>query len=151
MLRFGDLTLRLKTDTPFVNPLSATDVTGDGVTTPRDALRILNAINSLAAGSDGTLPTAVSPADLAAGYLDVNGDGRVTPSDALKIINRLAANDAVTQSEPLEPPIGAPGVGQGVFAADPQRQPLFSQGSPPSDLAFEDDDEWWLPIGITDV
>ncbi len=141
VLTFNDLTLRIATDTPFVNPLSATDVTGDGVTTARDALRIINAINSLPGGSDGTLPSDVTVADLAGGYLDVNGDGRVTAGDALMVINRLSADDPAGQPEPSR-------------MDRPNR--AIAVAWPQIDDAFDDEEDWWLspptflPTSITE-
>jgi ELWxxDGT repeat protein len=69
------------------NPEVPTDVDHDGVTSPLDALLVINELNERLVSSlvDGALPDspATSP------FLDVNDDGFVAPGDALIIINAL--------------------------------------------------------------
>lgn len=69
---------------PWQNPRTVTDVNGDNLITPTDALLIINYLNG---GGARLLP--VSGATSIFGFLDVKPDGLVTPSDALQIINQL--------------------------------------------------------------
>jgi hypothetical protein len=61
-----------------------TDANGDGVTSPIDALQIINSLEGF--GTPGT------------GYLDVNGDGEVTQADADAVIDSI--NDASDDRSP---------------------------------------------------
>lgn len=58
------------------------DVNGDGMTSPIDALLVINRLNTIAEN--------LEEGDLA---LDLNGDESITPLDALLVINRLNASD----------------------------------------------------------
>ena len=69
------------------NPSNRFDVTGDGLVTPIDALRILNHLNLT--GGNGIL---VQPGDVGPDYFDVNGDGSITANDVLLVLNNLAAS-----------------------------------------------------------
>lgn len=64
---------------PQHNSLMPLDASGDSLTTPIDALSIINAINS------------ISPASylVSAGFVDTNNDQLLTPLDALLVINYL--------------------------------------------------------------
>ena len=68
---------------PRFNAVSPTDVNGDGVTTPLDALLVVNRLNGLA--SKGMQ------------YQDVNNDGVTSPLDALLVINYL---DSIRSKNP---------------------------------------------------
>lgn len=92
------------------NPLNALDVSGDGATSPLDALIIINFLNAFGSISDPLAPTPHV-------YLDVDGDGFIAPLDVLWIFNELNA----------QPPIPAPlagsgGEGEGEGEASPSPQ-----------------------------
>lgn len=70
---------------PWYNGLEPRDVTDDGLVTPIDALRIINALNR---GEGGALPID-RPRPLQMPFYDVNRDGYLTPIDALQVINYL--------------------------------------------------------------
>lgn len=65
-----------------VTDLSVPDINGDGFTSPLDALRVINYLNSGKSPPEGAGISFLEPED-------VNGDGRVTPLDALLVINAL--------------------------------------------------------------
>ena len=71
-------TLLLETDT-YKNPVNGLDTTYDGFVTARDALLVINHLNS---ASGGTVPVIDA-------YLDVNGNGTITALDVLLIINDI--------------------------------------------------------------
>jgi hypothetical protein len=73
----------LENDKPFHNDNNPEDVNGDGDVTARDALVIINYLNTYG-------PGPVGEGDPAFGY-DVNNDGLVTSLDALLVINELNA------------------------------------------------------------
>ena len=68
------------------NPASVTDVNADGMTTPIDALFILNELNS---GGARSLVAGEDPSS--AVFYDVNGDSFLSPMDALVVLNKLNA------------------------------------------------------------
>lgn len=70
----------------------ARDVSGDGMVSPSDALRVINYINA------GLGPNPPAPGNFPPPYYDVNGDGRVSPADVLAIFNFL--NDPVLSKFP---------------------------------------------------
>jgi hypothetical protein len=74
---------------PFQNPVDIHDVNADGITTPLDALLIINRLNSISRdGSiDNNLLTAQVNQDMP--FVDVTADGAITPLDALRVINQL--------------------------------------------------------------
>jgi len=71
-------------DSPHHNPANPSDVSGDDMVSPLDALLVINAINT---HGSGAIPAGM-PANL---YVDVNGDGQLTPGDALGVVNVLNA------------------------------------------------------------
>lgn len=78
------------------NPLQSTDVNSDGVTSPLDALHVINELNSTGARSSRALAaTAATGATAATAqprlFYDVNGDDYLTPMDALVVLNELNA------------------------------------------------------------
>jgi len=70
------------TDPPYQNPVNDSDVNGDGLVSPIDALII---ISYLSANGQGEIPedTPTVP------YLDPSGDGLVTAYDVLLVVQRL--------------------------------------------------------------
>ncbi|WP_147867822.1 DUF4785 family immunoglobulin-like domain-containing protein [Stieleria maiorica] len=66
------------------NFLLHTDTNFDGITSPSDALRVINYLSLNADGGEGESPI------LSTRFLDVNMDGKVSPLDALTVINRIA-------------------------------------------------------------
>lgn len=68
------------------NPASVTDVNADGLTTPIDALFILNELNS---GGARSLVSGEDPAQPL--FYDVNGDEFLSPVDALMVLNKINA------------------------------------------------------------
>ena len=77
----------LSADFPFHNPLIPLDVTRDWMVTPRDALVVINDLNS---GGSRTLDANAAGGNSGPdAMIDTNQDGRVTPLDALLVINAL--------------------------------------------------------------
>ncbi|WP_182868744.1 peptidylprolyl isomerase [Rhodopirellula sp. JC639] len=70
------------TDT-LSNPFEPTDVNGDGRTTPRDVLAVVNGISLRQSSECESARPGVT-------FLDSNRDGRITPLDALYVLNHLA-------------------------------------------------------------
>ena len=68
--------------TPWHNPTTPLDVTGDSLVTARDALLIINYLNTKGPGS---VPNT-TPSD---GFVDTTGDNSVSARDVLLIINDL--------------------------------------------------------------
>lgn len=83
-LRTIDIALRQVTF-EWQNPNFSADVTGDGVVSALDALRVINAI-----GTIGTPFNLSSNRPIDAEFLDVTGDGICSALDALQVINALA-------------------------------------------------------------
>jgi VCBS repeat-containing protein len=71
------------------NPIIHTDVNNDGVTSPMDALLLINYIN--AHTGDPQLPPT---RPVGAYYYDANGDGLATAADVLVVINRINQQNA---------------------------------------------------------
>lgn len=83
---------------PFLNPLDANDVNGDGTVSPLDVLLIINELNEKGAYE------LSETGELAEGpTLDVNGDGSVSPLDALMIINHLNRHAIRAEGEARQP------------------------------------------------
>lgn len=76
------------------------DVDRDGVISPMDALRVINAINSNAE-QRRLLGTTNAPIAATEAWADVDMDGQLTSQDALKVINALWANST---NESIAPP-----------------------------------------------
>ncbi|MCA9191097.1 MAG: hypothetical protein KDB03_05035 [Planctomycetales bacterium] len=85
-ITFGSGTLMIDQLSRFHNRANSTDVSFDSFTSPVDALRIINALNSLGSGLD-LRTTTLTVAQL--GYVDTNNDGVLSPLDALLVINEL--------------------------------------------------------------
>jgi hypothetical protein len=87
-------------DFPYQNPINSLDVNGDGFIVPRDALMIINEINSRQFSDDetGEVTFAVQPPNRPAAYVDVTGDGFVASTDVLRVINFLNAQSAAAAS-----------------------------------------------------
>jgi hypothetical protein len=70
-----------------------TDVSGDGLVTPLDALLVINRINQ--SGEGESMPSLRE---------DVNGDGQVSPLDVLLVVNQLnsGATELTTRSTETE-------------------------------------------------
>ena len=71
----------------FQNPLNRYDVNGDGITSPIDALLVINALNR-----DGSLALPLIRSEATAVYapfVDTSGDFYLSPVDALMVINAL--------------------------------------------------------------
>jgi len=80
----------LSNEAPFHNDTRPSDVDGNGMTQPIDALIIINILNNSGPQSLGEV---VPYEQGTPRFLDVNGDGRITPLDALIIINLLNRGD----------------------------------------------------------
>jgi hypothetical protein len=80
---------------PSFNSFNATDVNSDGITSPIDALLIINRLNAMRQGLD-----TVTDAWL---YDDVSNDRTLSPLDALLVINKLISSRS--NSEPLAAPL----------------------------------------------
>lgn len=81
------VTLNVVNDAPFQNPRDPFDVDNDGHIYPRDALILVNELNSK--GSHILTATSASGEGGDVFFPDVNGDGILTPLDALILINRI--------------------------------------------------------------
>ena len=82
---------------PWQNLVQINDVDNGGMTTPLDALIILNELGRRqASGASNTLEDPTTIADWLGIYYDANGDGEITPRDALQVINQLAIDLAGT-------------------------------------------------------
>lgn len=68
------------------NAISRFDVNADGLITARDALTVINRLNTVGPGPLDPTPNAP---DIPQPFYDVNGDGNLTALDALNVINRL--------------------------------------------------------------
>ena len=90
------------------NPGQATDVDGNGVISPLDALLVINELTSREHSDPvtGSLNSATRPED--AGFLDVVADGVIAPLDALTVINALnnSANATVPPRESIFAELG---------------------------------------------
>lgn len=85
--------------TPWQNPVTPLDVSGDGLVTPGDVLLVINEINSPSITDiRGRLPTE-RPDIPDTPFYDVNGDGILSPIDVLIIINELNRRAADNQAE----------------------------------------------------
>ena len=82
-------------DFPFHNMAIAADVSGDWFVSPRDALIVINELNT---GGSRVLDPNESHDSTISSYVDTNADNRLTPIDALRVINAL--NDGEGQ-DPL--------------------------------------------------
>ncbi|MFO0902153.1 MAG: Ig-like domain-containing protein [Pirellulales bacterium] len=71
---------------PWQNRSIAEDVNNDGLVSPRDALIVINFLNS---DESKTLPTSLVTGQPPREFLDVFADNLVSPRDALIVINRL--------------------------------------------------------------
>ncbi|WP_197454838.1 CARDB domain-containing protein [Stieleria varia] len=97
--------VRLTDTSPYTNPVDAFDVNGDGMTTARDALDIINELlfRHASRGSDGRIYFRVLPVL----DCDVNGDLRISALDALNVVNEIALRRRETneagEAERLEP------------------------------------------------
>ncbi len=80
--------LLIDDETPkFQNPEDIYDVSNDGVVTPLDALRIINAIARRPRGTAQLDPNVDSFGD---NFVDVSGDYLLTALDALRVVNEIA-------------------------------------------------------------
>src|SRR5439155_3831092 len=118
MLESRNVLAGLAGDSPWQNPLDATDVNCDGTLTPADALVTINALNT---GMSGDLRHEMAPPGLlgrvvgaATEFVDASGDGQLSPADALTVIN--AVNQGLHLGSPHNLPAddqqpGTPGPG----------------------------------------
>ncbi|MCC9599750.1 GEVED domain-containing protein [Stieleria sp. JC731] len=87
----------LETPLPWINLLNPFDVNNDGMTSPRDALAVINRLAVLDSQSGSSdLPDPSTLDSWLGFYYDANGDGIIAPRDALAVINRLATLEAMS-------------------------------------------------------
>ncbi len=139
---------------PWQNVQQPSDVNGDGVTSPLDALLIINRLNRLGAGP------IVGPY-VSGPLLDTNADGWLSPLDALLVINELnqqSATPAVPTARPADAQVetGAQGewrlpgelalpvIRDARFAADPYNDFLADDRAKP--LANRGVDDFFLRL-----
>ena len=109
---------------PIINPnynsFNATDVNSDGVTSPADALAIINRLSSLRRGETPANPDWI--------FDDVSNDGQLSPIDALLVINFLSSDR--TPAPPLPPEVlpSEPDANGESFAATEQAFADFDEG-----------------------
>lgn len=82
---------------PWLNTALPTDINADGITTPSDALLVINDLNSR---SSRRLPTSPDNSAGIFGFYDSSGDGFVAPIDVLLIVNRLNSGSGEGEPEP---------------------------------------------------
>lgn len=81
----------LLSSSPLQNPLQHSDVDGDGVVTPMDALLILNRIaRARREGIIGSIPVEAFIDQSPRRFYDTDGNGRIEPRDALLVLNQIA-------------------------------------------------------------
>ena len=80
-------TINESVDATAAGAATAFDVNGDGETTPRDALMVINFLGRMR--GSGVDPEGAVTASAGGRSMDVNRDGRVTSRDALAVINEL--------------------------------------------------------------
>ncbi len=78
---------------PRTNTPAPKDTSGDGLVSPRDALLVINYLNTF---GSGLLP---APPVVLSGMIDVNADGLCSPLDALLVINYLNQQTALGEGE----------------------------------------------------
>ena len=78
---------------PRTNIALPADTSGDGLVSPRDALIVINYLNTF---GSGLLP---APPVVLAGMIDVSGNGLVSPLDALLVINYLNRQRGLGEGE----------------------------------------------------
>ncbi|MDX1926069.1 MAG: SdrD B-like domain-containing protein [Pirellulaceae bacterium] len=89
---------------PSFNTFNATDVNSDGVTSPLDALLVINRLNARISGQQATSEAWI--------YDDVSNDRSLSPIDALLVINQLNAASRSASGTPVTPvPETEPNVG----------------------------------------
>ena len=87
-----DLALAEDDFSPWHNSVNALDVNSDSAISARDALLIINEINSAGSRKLATLPPGETPEF----YLDTTGDQFVSARDALLVINQLKAQSTAS-------------------------------------------------------
>lgn len=118
---------------PSFNTFNATDVNSDGVTSPLDALLVINRLNARISGQQATSEAWI--------YDDVSNDRSLSPIDALLVINQLnaasrsASGTPVTPVPETEPNVGsnlpdAPGLGSGEGESVAARDAYFAAYTP---------------------
>ena len=118
---------------PFFNTFSATDVNSDGVTSPLDALLVINRLNAMRSGQ-----ALESEAWI---YDDVSNDGTLSPLDALLVINQLSSG---RQAAPLLENGQTGNAGLAAGSVDPRLPELGEvegESSAAADAYFADYDE----------
>ncbi|MEY4177916.1 MAG: hypothetical protein RLY70_1490 [Planctomycetota bacterium] len=85
------LLVKVRTNPPYWHNLDLpSDVDQDGFVVPRDALLVINELNSRTLSvNSGGMKFERPTASTGFVYLDTSGDNLVTPVDALRVINRL--------------------------------------------------------------
>lgn len=81
---------------PWQNAARPSDVNDDGLTTPLDALLIVNELNSQGAGN---LPNSVTNRNELFGFVDPSGDGFLSALDVLLVVNQLNGSQAAAEGE----------------------------------------------------
>ena len=121
---------------PFTNTVNRTDVNGDGLTSPIDALLIFNDLNTN--GSRNLLASSKSAAGEGESvstprYIDVSKDGFVSPVDALLVNNLL---------------ITAAAHGEGASAYESSLTDAASGASSLADLNLNSQSAWGQPLQV---
>ncbi|MCA9121339.1 MAG: tandem-95 repeat protein [Planctomycetaceae bacterium] len=89
--RTATATVSVAVTRSWQNVVEPSDVTGDGIVSPLDALVIVNVLNS-----KGSHELGSSEIDA---FIDVDGNGFVSPLDVLLVINRLLKNSLGPEGE----------------------------------------------------
>lgn len=100
--RTATATVSVAVTRSWQNVIQPTDVTGDGIVAPLDALLIINELNDRG-------PHQLGAVEINA-FFDVDGDGFVSPIDVLLVINRLlqSASSGEGEFSVAEPSLASP-------------------------------------------
>lgn len=96
VIRSGNASLNVVSQTPWQNVLDHWDVNGSGEVTALDALAV---VNQLARSTESLLPVIASVEQFPGMYFDVSGDGEITALDALRVINEISRRESSGAAE----------------------------------------------------
>ena len=97
----GPTTVRFQGPGGWTNPFDAFDVSGDGMRSSLDAIRVVNALkNPRVVDDEQRLVDPASTNLFGFQFYDVTQDGKLTPLDAIRIVNRLRL-DEVSGEAPI--------------------------------------------------
>ena len=119
VVRSGETTVQVISETPRQNVANIYDVNQSGEISALDALLIINQLSDFAGTA---LPDVTSLEDFDGNFLDVTGDNELTALDALLVVNRLAVEAQ------LEAQLDGASGEQSDFLTNDQVAAFFAQG-----------------------